>query len=129
MIRRLAVGLGIALVATMTFAPSVNSAELWDGKWTTENQFGKPKLNLEEKKGEITGTYTDDGGATKGSIWGDVSDNGKVWTGRFKEKGDGDKGKFRVELLGTQVDFEGWFKSCEAWYNCSEKYTWTGHHN
>ena len=100
----------------------------WDGTWTTTNQFGHPKLHLEQANGEVNGWYTNDAGARVGKIWGDLSERGKVWIGRYRADDKSDQGKFRVERASDLVSFDGWFKSCNGWFTCSKKYNWTGEH-
>ena len=124
--RRLALGLGVALIAGALLAPPATAVDHWSGVWNTRNQFGSPKLELDKDGDTVKGKYRDDHGAIKGKIKGELTDvQDRVWTGTYKDNED--KGKFRVELQGDNVSFEGWFKSCGALF-CSEKYDWTGQH-
>ena len=117
--------LGLSVVAM----PSVEAGvQPWDGVWHTTNKFGHPRLHLEQAKGEITGWYTNDAGNRVGKIWGDLSERGKVWIGRYKADDKSDQGKFRVELESDLVSFRGWFKSCNGWFTCSKAYNWSGEH-
>ena len=118
----LAAGAMLALPATTAGA----GAEWWDGHWHTTNHFGTPSLKLTQDGNTVEGIYKDNGGATKGTIGGELSDHKTVWTGSYH--GNDDKGKFRVELQSDNVSFKGWFKSCGS-VTCSQKYDWTGEHS
>ena len=130
---RFGLALGVVVATAAVIAPQASAADNWSGTWNTSHKFGTPKLklDLDHQRGpdRVEGIYKDNGRKI-GDIWGDLSEQKTVWSGRFKDtNGDGSKGRFTVSLQSDQVSFIGGFKTCGmTGLGCSERYRWTGEH-